>query len=116
MNFKDQLVDPEVDKKAVDSAIDWATSTANHHPEEPLPWTIDPASSWRRRLEEGRRRRNVAEGRQKAGITGWEVASAEDLGDPHEGIAHVAHRAPHADMNYESEQQKDPWAHIRRRV
>ena len=53
VNFNDQLIDPDVDKQAVDPAIWWATSTTNYHPDAPLPWTQVAETSWaRRRLEE----------------------------------------------------------------
>ena len=52
VNFRDQLIDPMVDARAVDETIDWATSTTNYHPDDPPPWTINPESSWWRRLDE----------------------------------------------------------------
>jgi hypothetical protein len=104
VNFANQLVDPEIDAPAVDPAIDWATSTANYHPEEPPAWTIDPEDSWdRRKLGARPTIRAFAPPRAPA------VREQPPDGAP-DPFAHVRRRPPPPD-----DAGPDPFAHIRRR-
>ena len=89
VNFADQLIDPGLDKPAVDPIVDWATSTSNFHPEEPLPWTVRPESSWGARG--GGRRLEEEAPAAPAATAGWNVVSPDsaEAGDP---FSHVRRR------------------------